>query len=158
MLRAASATHAFEVREQEWVRSHAVSRFLGRKTVDHLSEGALVNHFSYYPRVGNHLRPRRLNINVRPMGLFSEEVSACLELKLGHSSAKPGMRICVRPRSVPSIEVDLKVKVSQLAIRSARRRHHDDEWPVLANILFGVPLVFIRVEIDTAHQIEVLAH
>ena len=98
MLRAASATHTFEVGEQEWVRSHAVGRLLGRETVDHLSEGALVNQFSYYPRVGNDLRPRRLSVNVRPMGLFSEEVSACLELQLGHSSAKPGMRICVQAK------------------------------------------------------------
>ena len=81
MLWAASATHAFEIREQEWVRSHAVGRFLGRKTVDHLSESALVNHFSYNPGVRNDLRPRRLSINVRPMWLFPEEVSACLELK-----------------------------------------------------------------------------
>ena len=68
------------------------------------------------------------------------------------------MRICVQPSTVPSIEVDLEVKVSQLAIRSARRRHHDDEWPVFANILFGVPLVLIRVEIDPAHQVDVLAN
>ena len=143
MLGAASTTHAFKIREQEWVRSHAVGRLLGRKTVDHLSEGALVNHFSYYPGVGNDLRPRRLSINVRPMGLFSEEVSACLELKLGHSSAKPGMRICVQPSTVPSIEVDLEVKVSQLAIRSARRRHHDDEWPALSNVLLVVLSVVV---------------
>ncbi len=81
MLGATSTTHAFEIGEQEWVRSHAVGRLLGRKTVDHLSEGALVNYFSYHPRVGNNLWPRRLSVNVRPVGLFSEEVSACLELK-----------------------------------------------------------------------------
>ena len=63
-----------------------------------------------------------------------------------------------KPSTVPSIEVDLKVKVSQLAIRSARGRHHDDEWPVFADILFGVPLVLIRVEVNPAHQIEVLAN
>ena len=68
------------------------------------------------------------------------------------------MRICVQPSAVPSIEVNLKVEISQLAIRSARRRHHDDEWPVFADILFGVPLVLIRVEIDPAHQVEVLAN
>ena len=68
------------------------------------------------------------------------------------------MRICVQPSTVPPIEVNLEVEVSQLAIRSARRRHYDDEWPVFANILFGVPLVLIRVEIDPAHQIKVLAN
>ena len=151
MLEAASTTHAFEIGEQEWVRSHAVGRLLGRKTVDHLSEGALVNHFSYHPGVGNNCWPRRLSVDVRPMGLFSEEVSACQQLQLGHSSTKPGMRIGVQPCTVPAIEVNLKIEVSQLAIGSARRRHHDDEWPVFVDVLFCVPLVVIRVEIDPAH-------
>ncbi len=68
------------------------------------------------------------------------------------------MRIGVQPSAIPAIEVNLKIKVSQLAIRSARRRHHDDEWPVFADILLGVPLVVIRVEIDPAHQVEIPAN
>ncbi len=68
------------------------------------------------------------------------------------------MRIGIQPSPIPSLEVDLEVEVSQLAVRSARRRHDNDEWPVFSDILFGVLLVQIRVEVNTAHQIEVLAN
>ncbi len=49
----------------------------------------------------------------------------------------------LREGTVPPLKIDLEVQVGQLAIWSARGRHHNDEWPMLADILLGVLLVVV---------------
>ena len=118
--RASSASHAFKVAEQQGVRSHAVCGLLGRKAVNHLSEGTLVHSCSYHPRVCNYLWPRRFLIHVRPLRLLPEEVSTFLELQFGNSATEPSVRKRILPSTVPPIEMYLEIQVGQLAVWSAK--------------------------------------